>query len=184
MPVLLAATTGMRRGEVLALHWRDLDLGVGRLTVRRTVEQTKSGLRFKEPKTKGSRRTITLPAITIEALARHKAQQAEERMQLGLGKCDLVFTRWDGEPVNPRNFTKEFSRCVRAAGTRPIGFHGLRHTHLSHLMASGVPVKVVAERAGHASAKMTLDVYGHVLPGMQEDVARQVDAALRGVLKG
>ena len=103
----------LRRGEVLALHWRDLDLEAERLTVRRTVEQTKCGLRFKEPKTRGSRRTITLPSITIEALARHKAQQAEERMQLGLGKSDLVFTRWDGEPVNPRNFTKEFSRCVR-----------------------------------------------------------------------
>ena len=76
------------------------------------------------------------------------------------------------------------SRCVRGVGIRPISFHGLRHTHLSHLMASGVPVKVVAERAGHASAKMTLDVYGHVLPGMQEDVARQVDTALRAVLKG
>ena len=103
-------------------------------------------------------------------------------MQLGLGRANLVFTRWDGQPFTPKALTNAFAKIVRAAGVTPIGFHGLRHTHLSHLLADGVPVKVISERAGHASAKMTLDVYGHLLPGMQEDAARLVDASLRAFI--
>ena len=138
----------------------------------------------KSPKTRGSRRTITLPEITVEALKTHRAAQAAERLAQGLGAAALVFTRWDGAPLKPSNFSKSFSRHVAGvADVRSLSFHALRHTHLSHLMAAGVPVKVVSERAGHASAKMTLDIYGHVMPGMQEDVARQVDASMRAMLK-
>ena len=87
-------------------------------------------------------------------------------------------------PSRPRNFTRDPARHVWKADIPAIGLHGPRHTHLSHLMADGVPVNLVSERAGHASAKMTLDIYGHVLPGMQENVTHRVGANLRDMLKG
>ena len=161
-----------------------MDLDKGELRVEQALEQTKDGLRLKSPKTKRSRRTITLPALTVQALQAHRVEQMKERMQLGLGRNDgLVFTRFDGEAVNPRNFSKEFSRIVTAAGVKRVTFHGLRHTHITHLLAAGEHVKVVSERAGHASVAITLEIYGHVIPGMQQDTARRVDAAFRSVLE-
>ena len=183
--ILLAATTGMRRGEVLAVRWRDVDLDGAVLTVNQTVEETKAGLRVKAPKTKRSRRNITLPALTVEALRRHRVRQLEERMKLGLGRDHdgLVFTDLEGGLVRPRNITKEFGRIVKRAGLRAVTFHGLRHSHITTLLGDGVNPKVVSERAGHASVAITLQLYGHVLPNMQADAAAKVDAALRGTLE-
>jgi integrase len=186
MPVLLAVTTGMRRGEVLGLRWSDVNLDAAELKVEQTLEQTEgSGLRFKAPKTKRSRRAITLPAFTVNALKRHRAEQAEERLALGIGgdSDGLVFTRYDGATVNPRNFSKEFSRMMKATGVGKTTFHGLRHTHITHLLRAGEHVKVVSERAGHASIAITLQIYGHAIPGMQRDLADRMDASLRGVLQ-
>ena len=183
--ILLAATTGMRRGEVLAVRWRDINLDAAVLTVNQAVEETKAGLRVKAPKTKRSRRNITLPALTVEALRRHRVRQLEERLQLGLGRDHdgLVFTDLEGGLVRPRNLTKEFGRIVKRAGLRSVTFHGLRHTHITMLLEDGVNPKVVSERAGHASVAITLQLYGHVLPNMQADAAAKVDAALRGTLE-
>jgi integrase len=179
-PSLLAVTTGMRRGEVLGLHWSDVDLDAARLTINWSLEETKAGgLRLKKPKSKAGCRTITLSPLTVDALHRHKVQQMEERLQLGLGRNDdgLVFTNIDGEPRKPRNFSKEFDRIVGKAGIKRITFHGLRHTHITQLLKDGEHIKVVSERAGHSSVAITLDLYGHVVPGMQEDAALKVDAA-------
>jgi integrase len=183
--ILLAATTGMRRGEVLAVRWRDIDLDAAVLTVNQAVEETRAGLRLKSPKTKRSRRNITLPALTVDALRRHRLLQLEERMKLGLGRDHdgLVFTDLEGGLVRPRNLTKEFGRIVKRTGLRPVTFHGLRHTHITTLLGDGVNAKVVSERAGHASVAITLDIYGHVIPNMQADAAARVDTALRGTLE-
>ncbi len=104
---------------------------------------------------------------------------------LGLGRNDggLVFTTLDGEMVRPRNLTKEFSRLVKRAGVRAVTFHGLRHTHITALLADGINPKVVSERAGHANVAITLGLYGHVMPNMQADAAARVDAALRSTLE-
>ena len=183
-PVLLAATTGMRRGEILGLRWADVNLSSAQLYVARVLEQTRAGLGFKEPKTKHSRRTIALPSVTVQMLRDHKVKQAEERLSLGLGRDqnDLVFTTLVGGPVNPRNFSKLFDRLVARAGVTRITFHGLRHTHFTHLLKAGTNPKVVSERAGHATVAITLSIYAHVLPGMQEDVAVDVDRSVRGML--
>ncbi len=183
--ILLAATTGMRRGEVLAVRWRDIDLDAAVLTVNQTVEETKAGLRVKPPKTRRSRRNITLPSLTVEALRHHLVRQLEERLQLGLGRDHdgLVFTDLEGGLVRPRNLTKEFGRIVKRAEVRPVTFHGLRHTHITKLLADGVNPKVVSERAGHASVAITLQLYAHVLPNMQADAAARVDAALGAALE-
>lgn len=187
-PTLLAATTGMRRGEVLALRWRDVDLAGASLKVTQSLEITKAdGLRFKEPKSRAGRRPIALPAMTVEMLRKHRAAQAERRLQLGpiySGELDLVFAKDDGQPIDPRSFSKEFGALVaRIDGLPAITFHGLRHTHITQLLDAGVNPKVVSERAGHATIAITLQVYGHVLKGRQEAVAGIVDAAIRTALE-
>jgi integrase len=186
VPIVLALATGMRRGEVLALRWSDVDLPGQSLRVCQSLEQTDAGLRFKAPKTKRSRRPIALSPAVVEVLQEHRIRQLEEQLLLGLGKDErgLVFTRIDGEPVNPDNFSKEVARLVKRAGIRPITFHGLRHAHITALLEAGVHPKVASERAGHSSITVTMDRYSHVLEGMQRDAAQRIDGALRQALGG
>src|SRR5439155_5721005 len=124
-PVLLAVTTGLRRGVRLGLRWQDVDLDGGKLAVRQSLEQTKAGLAFKQPKTHKGRRVVTLPPIAVEALRRHKAEQAKERLLLGPGYRDhgLVLARADGRPLDPAETTRAFGRLVRKAGVRPLSLH-------------------------------------------------------------
>ena len=184
MPVLTAASTGMRRGEILALRWKDIDLDRATLQVAQVIEETKAGLALKEPKTERSRRTIALPARLVQEFRQHRKEQAELRLKLGLGKDerDLVFPTFDGHLRSPRPFSKEFAREAEAAGVPHVTFHGLRHTHITHLLRSGVPVHVVSARAGHANPSVTLNIYAHLLPGQQEGAAAVVDAALKAAL--
>ncbi len=157
---------------------------VAKLTVAVRLEETKSGLRLKAPRTRNSRRTITLPADTVEVLRRHRAQVLCERPALGLGRDDdgPAFANFEGRHIRPRNFTKEFTRLVKRAGVRQITLHGLRHSHITSLLRAGVNAKVVSERAGHASVAITLGLYAHALPDMQAEAAAKVDAALRSAL--
>ncbi|MGE0652804.1 MAG: tyrosine-type recombinase/integrase [Alphaproteobacteria bacterium] len=188
VPTVLAATTGMRRGEVLALRWRDVDLDGAALKVAQSLEVTKAGgLRFKEPKSRAGRRTIALPALTVTALRAHRAEQAERRLRLGAvydTEADLVVARDDGRPIDPRIFSKDFGQLVGSiAGLPAVTFHGLRHTHVTSLLDRGVNPKVVSERAGHSTIAITLQVYGHVLKGRQEAVAAGVDEAIRTAIE-
>jgi len=182
--ILVALGTGLRRGEVLGLRWSDIDLGKRTLTVAQSLEQTKTGLRFKAPKTRRSRRTIALPPAIAEELHAHRAQQAAERLALGMGRdpAGLVFTRIDGDPIQPDSVTKMFARIAERAKIRPISFHGLRHTHATDLLRAGVHPKIASERLGHASIAITMDTYSHAIPGLQEDAAQRIDGALRQAL--
>jgi integrase len=184
-PVFIALATGLRRGEILALRWQDIDLDRQTLTVNQSLEQTRDGLRFKAPKTKQSRRTIALSPSAVGVLQAHRVLQLEERIKLGLGRdgISLVFARHDGQPINPRNFSKEFSRLRKRAGVRPVTFHGLRHTHFTTLLREGIHPKIASERAGHASVAITMDIYSHAIPSLQEDAALRIDAALRTILE-
>jgi len=184
MPVLLAVTTGMRRGEILAVRWSDVDLKARTLAVNQAVEQTRAVLSIKAPKTPKSRRLIHLPPLTVEALVRHRAAQAEQRLRLGAAwqDEDLVVAGPDGRVVIPDHLTKFFGRRVRALGMR-LRFHDLRHTHATQLLRQGVHPKIVSERLGHSTVAITLDTYSHVLPGMGEDAARLIDASLRTALE-
>jgi integrase len=179
VPVLLAALTGMRLGEILALKWPDIDLDCRECQVVRSLQQTDAGLSFKTPKTRRSRRTVLLPQMAVTALKAHRAQQNEERLLVGAGYGDqgLVFARPDGSVWPPVQFSSDFRRLIRRRGFG-IRFHDLRHTHASQLLKAGVPVKVVSERLGHATASITLDVYSHVLPGMQAEAVAKIDAML------
>jgi integrase len=183
VPIVLAVATGLRRGELLALRWQDIDLKMGVVQVVRSLEQTNEGLRFKAPKTNRSRRPVVLPASVIDVLRDHKTRQAEERLLLGQGKGELVFTRVDGRPIAPDTFTSWVARVAKRAGVAHImPVHGLRHTHITKLLRANVHPKVASERAGHSSVGFTLDRYSHVIPSLQEDAALRIDAALRKTL--
>lgn len=184
MPVLLAVTTGLRRGEILALRWQDIELEKGQATISRSLEQTKDGLRYKRPKTERGSRNVALPGFTVEALKSHKAEQAKRRLKLGpvYEDNDLICARDDGAPTPPDTLSTNFASTIRRAKLPHVRFHDLRHTHATQLLKQGVHPKVVSERLGHSKIGITLDTYSHVMPGMQEDAAQKVDAALRAAV--
>ncbi len=179
LPTLLLLATGLRRGELLGLAWANADVDASLLHVVQVIEETKAGARVKpQPKTTHGRRSITLPAVAVEALRRHRITQAEEHLRLGLGRLDLLFPRW---AASPAVFGNAFHRMATRVGI-DVSVHDLRHTHITDLLAAGTHPRVVSERAGHSSIAFTLQRYGHVVPGMQEAAARQVDDALRRAL--
>jgi len=182
VPILLAVTTGMRLGELLGLHWRDVDLKRGKLAVTQSLQATKNGLEFRQPKTKKSRRSIPLTSTAAEALRQHKKAQLEHRMANAdrYEDNDLVFPREYGKPWNPRTFSSSWTRQRDSMGL-DIRFHDLRHTHATLLLRQGVHVKVVSERLGHSTVGITLDTYSHVLPDMQEEATEKLEAMLAGL---
>jgi integrase len=180
LPVLLAATTGMRRGEIVALRWQDVDLDAGRISVSRSVEKTRDGgLRIKEPKSARGRRMISLPAMTVDALRAQKQDQLARKLLLGRAyeDNDLVCPQADGALMSPDVLTARFPTIVRRASLPHMWFHDLRHTHATLLLRAGVHPKIVSERLGHSTVSLTLDTYSHVLPSLQDEVARKLDAA-------
>jgi len=170
--------TGLRRGELLALRWRNLDLDNATLTVVETAYKLGNGdYVIKEPKTAHSRRTVTLPSSLVELFKAYRADQELLRIQLGitLNVDDFVFIRPDGSPINPSAVTLAFRRIIKRAGLRSVRIHDLRHTHATLMLSAGVHPKVVSERLGHANIGITLDIYSHVLPGIQEAAAEKFD---------
>ena len=169
----LAAGTGMRRGELLGLRWRDIDLKAQRLSVRQTIISVGYEVMRSDPKTAKGTRTIDLDARTVQMLRVHRADQRVEQQLLGLPKHleGLAFCRETGEPYHPDLVRQSFERRVRTSAVPRIRFHDLRHTHATLMLQAGVPPKVVSERLGHATVAFTMDVYAHVIPGMQARAA-------------
>ncbi len=170
--------TGLRRGELLALRWRNLDLENGKLTVVETAYKLGDGRYIiKEPKTPHSRRNVTLPTSLVELFKVYRADQELLRIQLGVSLYadDFVFIRPDGSPINPSAVTLAFRRIMKKAGLKDLRIHDLRHTHATLMLMAGVHPKVVSERLGHANIGITLDIYSHVLPGLQEAAAEKFD---------
>jgi len=178
----LAANTGMRRGEVLGLRWDDVDLAEHRLSVRRGLVNVTYELKFSDVKTANARRVIELDERTVAVLRAWRKVQLEERVLAGLHPEDdaLVFAQPDGSPVHPDYFSQCFDRHLAKSTLPRIRLHDLRHTHATILLKSDVHVKVVSERLGHSNAAFTMNVYQHVLPGMQADAARAFSEALFG----
>lgn len=168
----LAANTGMRRGELLGLRWRDVDLATARLSIRTTILSVGYQITASDPKTARGARTIDLDPRTVQILRDHRVRQEERRRELGCGyRDDLVFARPDGSPHHPDLITQAFDRRVARTAVARIRLHDLRHTHATLLLMAGVPPKVVSERLGHASVAFTMDIYAHVIPGMQATAA-------------
>jgi integrase len=180
---VLALSTGARRGEILALRWGDVDLTAGTIRIARSLEQTTGSLKFKQPKTARGTRTISLPAAAVEALQVHRKRQLEQRMALGQGKLvaeTLVFSTIDGEPMSPNGLSRDWGNFVRAQGLPLVSFHGLRHSHVSALIASGVDPLTISRRIGHANVSTTTNVYGHLFKQTDTTAATAIEAVLKG----
>lgn len=180
----LGVSTGMRRGEMLGLRWRDVDLERAELQVNQSVEQTKEGLRLKAPKTKRGRRTISLPAFIVTELRAHKVVQNAQRLALGLGKDGvdaLVLRRPDGSPLAPDNVSSEWRKTVDALKLPKVSLHALRHTHASQLIASGMDVLTISRRLGHSAPSITLDVYSHLFKPTDGGAASVIEKAFGGL---
>jgi integrase len=170
MTAVLGLATGMRRGEMLALRWRDID--AGKITVARSLEQSKAGgLRFKSTKTRSGKRTITIPPSVVAELRRYRLEQQERWLALGLGKVrddGLVLATWTGGTRSPNSLSRNWHEKVPE-----VTLHALRHTHASQLIAAGVDVVTVAARLGHAKPSVTLNTYAH-LYGSTDDRAADI----------
>ena len=183
VPVVLEVTTGLRRGEVLALRWSDLNLAGRIARVQRSLQQTKEGLYFKSTKSEKGR-PVTLLQFTVDVLNEYQQVQHKERALFGADyeDNDLVCPMVDGRPWPPDWFSSEFRRFRKKLGLK-IRYHDLRHSHATQLMGRGIHPKVVSERLGHSSINITLDLYSHVLPNMQEEAAQKMDTALREAME-
>src|SRR5205807_7025156 len=171
---VLAVTTGLRQGELLGLHWDDIDLAGTALRVRHTLHELNGRLWIGEPKTRRARRQVDLPAIAVVALRNHR-----ERMMIEGHPDELVFCDTRGGPLRKSNLVRRsFLPLLKRAGLPTIRFHDLRHTAATLLLAQGVHPKIVQERLGHSQISLTLDTYSHVLPGMGREAASKLDALL------
>ncbi len=175
----LAATTGMRRGELAGLTWRALDLDAARLSVEQQLVPTRGGATFGPPKSSRSRRTVALDAATVEPLRAHRAAQLVERSLAGDGYVDqdLVFADALGGPIHPQRLTQWFAAHRKAAGLTSGSLHILRHTSATLALTAGVPVHIVAARLGD-DAKTVLSTYAHLLPQSDELAAERIATAL------
>jgi integrase len=181
IPVLLGILCGLRRGEICALRWRNVDLENGQLAIVASRSRGEHGRPIEKGAKTGRGRLIALPVLAATELRRHRAQQAEQLLRLGVALTDehYVYAKFDGEPGHPTFLTHLFSRFLRDHKLPQIRFHDLRHSHATHLLAAGVHPKIAQERLGHSSIAVTMDTYSHAMPNMQQDAVAKLDAALR-----
>ena len=184
IPTVLAGLCGLRRGEIAALQWKHVDIERRQIAVAQSAEQTRAGVRYKPPKS-GRARTVAMSDTVTAELRTHRVAQAEGLLSLGvrLSEATFVVAQADGSPLQPNSLSHEWVRQIGKIGLPRIRYHDLRHAHATHLLLSGVHPKVASERLGHSKVGITLDLYSHVLPGMQEDAAARVDDALRIALQ-
>ena len=183
---MLALGTGLRRGEVLGLQWKDIDFKEKSLTVRRQLTSTENGVKHDLPlKTEKAKRTIFLSDEVIEALKNQKKQQNEHRLLLGedYQDHDLVFCKADGSPISPRVFLEHFEKHLKDAEVKHIRFHDLRHTFATLSLESGVELKTVSEMLGHSTISITGDIYSHVTDKMRMKAADTMSGILQEAIK-
>ena len=179
LPVFLGLTTGMRRGEILGLQWKDINWYRKELSVKRSLKQSKTGVKLARPKTAHSLRTISLSDVVMEILRSHKRIQAEERLRLGSAYTDggMVLAAPGGGFLRPDSVSTAFAAFIKLQrGLPKVRFHDLRHTHASLLFQAGENPKVVSQRLGHANVAFTLDTYAHLMPGMETGAALKIES--------
>ncbi|EDY43060.1 tyrosine-type recombinase/integrase [Streptomyces sp. SPB074] len=177
----LALRTGLRKGELLGLHWEDLDLDGGTASIHRSLQRTRSqGLTVLNTKTLASERRIALPTECLSSLKAHQERQQEERQTAGTSWTDngLVFTTPKGKPLDPTNLTRSFRRLLHGAELRTIRFHDLRHSTATLLLEQGVDLVVIKELLGHAHIGVTAGVYAHVRLRLQRQAIETLGSIL------
>jgi integrase len=176
--IVVLLSTGMRRGELMGLQWRDVDLDGAAVRIDRSVEKTRAGLRIKEPKTRNGRRLIALPAAAVAALRQHRKATLEMRIALGARLPDeaFVFGTIEGRLRDPDRLTQDWQRFTSARNLPKVTLHSLRHAHASALIAAGTDVVTVSRRLGHGSPTITLGVYSHLFDKGDKAAAQAIDA--------
>jgi integrase len=184
MPIVLAVLCGLRRGEICALRWRNVDLASGQMSVVESLEQTRTGLRLKSPKS-GKGRTVALSETVVEELRAHRAKRAQEMLRLGVGLSDddFVIAHPDGSIIQPIYVSQQWARLIVKTPLTRLRFHDLRHSHATQMLSNNIHPKIASERLGHSKVGITLDLYSHVIPGMQADAVATVDDALKTALR-
>ena len=181
---LIALLTGLRRSELLALTWNDIDFDMRTLAVNRSLVKLETGGVVFAPPKSGKARTVYLPSVAIMCLK--KLRETKENAAVSMGqsitKDSLVFCNARGSPILPDTVSHSFQKVVAKVGLKGIRFHDLRHTHASLMLAAGVHLKVVSERLGHSGIGITGDLYSHVLPNLQKDAIMQWDEKLSGFM--
>jgi integrase len=178
--IYTAVSSGLRQAELLGLRWRDLDLDLLSISVSQVLYKRRGVCIFKEPKTSGSSRRVSMTPKLGLFLRETKRQREILYLELGrpLSLDDLVFANIDGGPVDPCTLTHNFARIIKRAGLERVRFHDLRHTFASLMLLRGAKPKVISEALGHASVAFTMDVYSHIISGMQEDAMALLDEVL------
>ena len=174
--------SGLRRGELCALEWKDIDFANNLITVRRTSQYLPGkGIFTKETKTVTSDRTIKLPLQAFEMLKEYKKGQKEDQLRAGdkWVKTDRIFTQWNGEPIHPDSITGWFREFIQKTDLPQVSIHSLRHTNITLLIAAGVPLRTVSYRAGHAQTSTTANIYSHAIKTADEMAADVLDDILK-----
>ncbi len=183
---ILALSTGVRQGELLALRWKYVDFeegairivsSLGRVNNHDPNADTKTTLMYQEPKTKNGKRTIPLPGAAVEILKQHRRHQLEEKLAAGeiYEDNDLVFATTLGKPIDSKNLVRRFKAILKKAGIDNINFHALRHTYATRFVELNEHPKVVQELMGHSDVRITLDIYSHVMPEVKKSAAKKIN---------
>jgi len=178
VPFYMALFTGLRRSELLALRWSDVDLLNGQVSVNRALHQLRDrSFVFRAPKSAKGRRTVALPPSAADALRHHLDHKMDvaSHGRTTLRDDDLLFTRPNGSPILPDTLSKAWEKLMRRTGVSGVRLHDARHTHASLMLKAGIHPKIVQERLGHSTISVTLDTYSHVAPGLQEAAAKHFD---------
>jgi integrase len=181
--IVAAACSGCRRGELLALTWADLNFETGLMTVSKSLEQTRVGLRVKCTKS-GKPRSIGLEDFALEVLAAHREEQNRDKVTFRsvYRLNNLVFCQPNGDFYSPDHVGTRTKALLRKSGYPNSSLHSLRHSHASILLGNGTPLAVVSERLGHANQDITLSLYSHSLPADRKAASRVWHTALAEVM--
>lgn len=179
-PLNLSVGLGLRRGELLALKWSDIDFEKKQLTICRNLVYVDGEYIFKSPKSESGNRTIEMPSSMIPVLKKHRREQMENKLFFGSEYKDdnLVCCKQDGSPYMPGRYSHKFSDFLKRNGLRQIRLHDLRHTNASLMLQYNVPAKVASQRLGHSSIGITLDLYSHVIGDLQTEAAQKIEAGI------
>lgn len=180
VPIALLVGLGLRRGEVLALRWQDVDLERGKVYIRRNMVRVDKEIIFKDPKTETSNREIELPSTVLKLLQVERKRYLTNRLKMGeqFEDNDLVVCWDDGKCINPDTLSQKFRRLIERIGLKHIRLHDLRHTNATLMLEYGVNIKVAQQRLGHASISTTMDIYSHVTEKVEKEAADKLDKGI------
>jgi integrase len=181
IPVIIAISTGMRRGEILGLAWYNVNLEQKYIVVCQALYPTKKGLLLLPPKTDKSNRKISIPDTLVNILLNHKTEQEKHKSLLknNYNNKDFVCCKENGEPINPSILNHKFANILKINNLPKIRFHDLRHSHASLLLSKGVPTKLISERLGHSNVAITNDLYSHIYDADKQEVANIFDSFIK-----